>query len=181
MGFSNHVQISSSRFVHGQTRVLGGGAEEEDEQIILTSDHNQVRQIPASMLARIAMRVSRAKWFTFLRRVFHYQNGSRSHLGENPFNSCSWMMLELLALLAQICVSMITLFVSKEEKPVWPMRIWIVGYDFGCVMSLFILCWRYRHYHLGQQDDGISFPDLEQQRNNEESRELHLVNKCKHL
>lgn len=167
MGFSKHVPFSSSSFSRVEER-------EEDGEIAhggVTHDQiRPVREFSTSMVVRMAMRVSRAKWFNFLRRVFHYQNGSRSHLGENPFNSYGWMMLEFVTLLVQICITMITLFVSKAERPVWPMRIWIVGYDFGCVMSLFILFWRYRHYHLGQGDDGLNFSYLEQQRNNEESR-----------
>ncbi|PQQ20329.1 hypothetical protein Pyn_16903 [Prunus yedoensis var. nudiflora] len=35
------------------------------------------RAPPSSFLMRMAMRISRARWFIFLRRVFHYQNGSR--------------------------------------------------------------------------------------------------------
>lgn len=176
MAFSNHAPCSSSSLLRGEARVDDG----ETAHGVLTSDQiRPVREIPTSMVVRMAMRVSRAKWFTFLRRVFHYQNGSRSHLGANPFDSFGWMMLEFLALVIQICISLITVFVSKAEKPVWPMRIWIVGYDFGCIMSLFILYWRYRHCHLEQGDDELSYPDLEQQRNTEESRGLHLVNKCR--
>ncbi|KAK9689556.1 hypothetical protein RND81_09G066800 [Saponaria officinalis] len=129
-----------------------------------------------SLFVRMAMRVSRAKWFTFLRRVFHYQNGSSSPLGANPFNSGYWMMLEFLTLVSQICLTLIVLSVSKDEKPVWPMRIWVIGYDLGCVMSLFILYWRHGHYHY----DGISLTNVEQQcTTNDDSRKLQLVNKCK--
>lgn len=125
----------------------------------------------SSFLIRTAMRISRARWFSFLRRVFHYQNGSRSDLGSNPFNSSTWMMLELIALLVQISLITFTLSVSKSERPIWPMRIWIVGYNFGSVLSLLMLYWRYnRHY--SAQADGFSLPtDIEQQRSsNEESR-----------
>ncbi|XAR56815.1 hypothetical protein NMG60_11037430 [Bertholletia excelsa] len=132
----------------------------------------------SSFLIRTAMRVSRARWFSFLRRVFHYQNGSRSDLGSNPFNSGSWMMMELIALVVQIIITSYTLSVSKAEKPVWPMRIWVSGYDFGCVVSLLVLFCRYRVFH-GAPGDGSSQFDLEQQRNNEESRSLQLMNRCK--
>ncbi|XP_057461174.1 E3 ubiquitin-protein ligase At1g63170-like isoform X1 [Actinidia eriantha] len=125
---------------------------------------------PSSFLIRTAMRVSRARWFSFLRRVFHYQNGSRSDLGSNPFNSGSWMVMELVALVVQILVSTYTLAVSKKERPVWPMRIWVSGYDFGCMLSLLVLYGRYRLFHVN---------DLEQQRNNEESRSMHLMHKCR--
>ena len=51
----------------------------------------------------LLLRISRARWFNILRRVFHYQNqnGSRSNLGSNPFNSSTWMMLEFIALIIQ--------------------------------------------------------------------------------
>lgn len=127
------------------------------------------RAPPSSFLMRSAMRMSRARWFTFLRRVFHYQNGSRSDLGSNPFNSSTWMMLEFIALVAQISITTITLAVSKKERPVWPMRIWVVGYDIGCVLSLLVLFGRYRLLYL-TQGDAFNLSDMEQQRSTEESR-----------
>ncbi|XP_039026580.1 E3 ubiquitin-protein ligase At4g11680-like [Hibiscus syriacus] len=132
----------------------------------------------ASLLIRAVIRMSRARWFTFLRRVFHYQYGSRSDLGSNPFNSSTWMMLEFLALVFQITITTFTLAISKEEKPVWPMRLWIVGYDIGCVLSLLLLHGRYRHIQF-TQGGGFGLSDVEQQRTNEESRCSHLMNKCR--
>nr|XP_023896876.1 E3 ubiquitin-protein ligase At4g11680-like [Quercus suber] len=135
---------------------------------------------PSSFLVRMAVRISRARWFSFLRRVFHYQNGSRSDLGNNPFNSSTWMLLEFIALIIQISITSFTLAVSKTEKPVWPMRIWIVGYDIGCVLSLLLLYGRYRHLHLSQGGGfSLSDIDMEQQRGSEESRISHLMNKCR--
>ncbi|KAH9652434.1 RING-type domain-containing protein [Citrus sinensis] len=142
-----------------------------------------------SFLIRTAMRISRARWFNFLRRVFHYQNGSRSDLGSNPFNSSTWMALELLALLVQISIITFTLSISKKESPIWPMRIWIVGYDIGCLLSLLLLYGRYRQLYASQVD-GFSLPDVEQQRSSEDSskssynllvvyRFSHLMNKCR--
>ncbi|KAH9804347.1 RING-type domain-containing protein [Citrus sinensis] len=131
-----------------------------------------------SFLIRTAMRISRARWFNFLRRVFHYQNGSRSDLGSNPFNSSTWMTLELLALLVQISIITFTLSISKKESPIWPMRIWIVGYDIGCLLSLLLLYGRYRQLYVSQVD-GFSLPDVEQQRSSEDSRFSHLMNKCR--
>ncbi|KAB2616789.1 E3 ubiquitin-protein ligase [Pyrus ussuriensis x Pyrus communis] len=136
------------------------------------------RAPPSSFLMRMAMRISRSRWFTFLRRVFHYQNGSRSNLGSNPFNNGTWMMLEFMALVVQIGVTTITLAVSKKERPVWPMRIWIIGYDIGCILNLFVLFGRYRLLHL-TQSDGFNISDLEQQRSTEESRTTHLMNRCR--
>ncbi|XP_008218667.1 PREDICTED: E3 ubiquitin-protein ligase At4g11680 isoform X1 [Prunus mume] len=136
------------------------------------------RAPPSSFLMRMAMRISRARWFIFLRRVFHYQNGSRSDLGSNPFNSSTWMMLEFIALVVQISITTITLAVSKKERPVWPMRIWIVGYDIGCVLNLLVLFGRYRLLYLSQ-GDGFNLSDMEQQRSTEESRTTHLMNRCR--
>ncbi|GLT26413.1 hypothetical protein SLA2020_014810 [Shorea laevis] len=136
------------------------------------------RAPPSSLLIRMAMRMSRARWFSFLRRVFHYQNGSRSDLGSNPFNSSTWMMLEFLDLAIQITIITFTLAISQRERPVWPMRLWIVGYDNGCVLNLLLLCGRYHHVHMSL-GDGFGLSDLEQQRGNEESRSTHLMNKCR--
>ena len=141
----------------------------EEDRMAVGTRNRSPRAPSSSLLIRMAMRVSRARWFTFLRRVFHYQNGSRSDLGSNPFNSSTWMMLELLALVIQISITTFTLAISKKERPVWPMRIWIVGYDIGCVLSLLLLYGRYRHLHI-TQGDGFGLSDVEQQRTNEESR-----------
>ncbi|KAH1153655.1 hypothetical protein AAZX31_18G072300 [Glycine max] len=135
-----------------------------------------------SFMTRVAMRISRSRWFTFLRRVFHYQNGPRSDLGSNPFNSSTWMMLELIALLVQITSTTFTLAISKSEKPIWPMRVWIAGYDIGCVLNLLLLCGRYHQLHVTQGNNALTLSELEQQRNNEESsvyRSSHLIDKCR--
>lgn len=139
---------------------------------------NRAPRVPPSFLVRMAMRISRARWFTFLRRVFHYQNGSRSDLGSNPFNSSTWMVLELTALMVQISITSFTLAISRSEKPVWPMRIWIMGYDIGCMLSVLLLYGRYRYLFLAQ-GDGFGISDLEQQRGGEDSRSVHLMNKCR--
>ncbi|KAK9005235.1 hypothetical protein V6N11_042679 [Hibiscus sabdariffa] len=152
--------------------------EGEDRTAAAGSRDRSLRAALSSLLIRLVIRMSRARWFTFLRRVFHYQNGSRSDLGSNPFNSNTWMMLEFLALVIQIIITTFTLTISKNEKPVWPMRIWIVGYDIGCALSLLLLYGRYRHLHI-PQGDGFGLSDVEQQRTNEESRCSHLMNKCR--
>ncbi|OVA19749.1 zinc finger protein [Macleaya cordata] len=139
--------------------------------------NGSARLTPSTFMIRTAMRISRARWFSFLRRVFHYQNGSRSDLGSNPFNSGSWIALEFIVLVVQISIISITLSNTKQEKPVWPLRIWIVGYDIGCLLSMPLLYWRYRHRYVAQ---GSSFrlSDAEQ-RSNEESRSSHLMNKSR--
>lgn len=125
---------------------------------------------PSSSYIRLAMKVSRARWFIFLRRVFHYQNGSRSDLGSNPFNSSTWMMSELIALLVQLTVITFTLAISKEERPIWPVRLWITGYDVGCLLNLMLLYGRYRQQDVNE-GNGFSLGDIEQQqRGTEETR-----------
>ncbi|KAG9144131.1 hypothetical protein Leryth_013776 [Lithospermum erythrorhizon] len=133
---------------------------------------------PSSILIRVAMRVSRSRWFGFIRRVFHYQNGSRSELGSNPFNTGSWMMMELAALVFQIVVTVYTLCVTKEERPIWPMRIWLSGYTIGCFLCLLQLHLRYRLFYSGRVDGVGQSSDVEQLRNHEDSRTLHFFNKC---
>ncbi|KAL8129155.1 hypothetical protein V2J09_018310 [Rumex salicifolius] len=143
------------------------------------ADPSPETQIPTrpSWVARAAMRAARARWFLFLRRVFHYQNGtSRSSLGSNPFNTSRWMAMELAGWTVQICVTLITLSVSGQEKPVWPMRIWVVGYDCGCFMSLLILYWRYSFYRLRPAGDDV---ELQHPTNEDERGGIQVVNRCK--
>ncbi|KAJ9562641.1 LOW QUALITY PROTEIN: hypothetical protein OSB04_007801 [Centaurea solstitialis] len=118
----------------------------------------------------MAIRISRARWYSFARRVFHYQNGTDS--GSNPFNTGSWMFMELLGLVFQIVMITYTLSVSKEEKTVWPMRTWVTGYGVGCVLNLGLLFWRYRVFcstQVGVEDSG----------NIEESRNMQMMNKSR--
>ncbi|XP_058114851.1 E3 ubiquitin-protein ligase At1g63170-like [Magnolia sinica] len=129
---------------------------------------------------RTVMRISRAKWFSFLRRVFHYQNGLRSDLGSNPFNSAAWLAMEFVILIVQIAAITVTLVISSKENPVWPLRIWVAGYYLGSILSLPLLFWRYRHPHARSQGNGISYAaDVEQQSNEESSRSSHLMNKSR--
>ncbi|WOK92575.1 E3 ubiquitin-protein ligase [Canna indica] len=109
------------------------------------SNDGGARAVPLAFLMRMAIRISRARWFSFLRRVFRYQNGSRSDLVANPFNSRPWLAMELTALLSQIVIITVTMATSRKENPVWPLRIWISGYNLGNLLSLPLLYWRYRH------------------------------------
>lgn len=140
-----------------------------EERIALNSQARPSRNSPP-FLIRLAMKISRSRWYSFLRRVFHYQNGSGSDLGPNPFDSGKWLLMEFMALAVQITLTAYTLIISKGERPVWPMRIWVSGYAFGCFLSLILLFWRYRLVYLTPGDSGSSGSDIEQQRNHEESR-----------
>ncbi|KAK2432001.1 RING/U-box superfamily protein [Trifolium repens] len=163
---SNSIVQSSSSYAEREDR---DGSSRNRPQLVSS---------PPTFSVRMAMRISRSRWFTLLRRVFHYQNGSRSNLGSNPFNSSTWLMLEFIVLIVQIIISTFTLAISMREKPVWPMRVWISGYDIGCVLNLLMVYGRYRQIYL-IQGDALSLSDMEQQRNNEETRMPHLMNKCR--
>ncbi|KAL2316627.1 hypothetical protein Fmac_030503 [Flemingia macrophylla] len=176
--------MNSRCFFHPQPQeysVVSFSSNSTTEERVASARNRPQRTTPPSFLVRMAMRISRARWFAFLRRVFHYQNGSRSSLGSNPFNSSTWMILEFIALVVQITITTFTLSISKRERPVWPMRIWISGYDIGCVLNLLLLYGRY-HQIYPSQGDPLSLSDIEQQRNNEETsvyRMSHLMNKCR--
>ncbi|KAJ8765008.1 hypothetical protein K2173_010480 [Erythroxylum novogranatense] len=175
---TRYFSPSESLCNSGATVLVSPDPQAGEDRAALSVRNRAARSQPSTFLIRVAMRIYRARWFTFLRRVFHYQNGSRSDLGTNPFNSNTWMMLEFVALVIQITISTFTLAISKMEKPVWPMRIWIVGYDIGCGLSLLLLYGRYRQVY-ATPGDGFGLSDLEQQRSSEESRFPHLMNRCR--
>ncbi|XP_010443238.1 PREDICTED: E3 ubiquitin-protein ligase At4g11680 isoform X2 [Camelina sativa] len=169
------ITISSSASLNSTPRG-------DNSHVTTAGNNDQERSPPSSFYIRLAMKVSRARWFIFLRRVFHYQNGSRSDLGSNPFNSSAWMMSELVALLVQLTVITLTLAISKDERPIWPVRLWITGYDVGCLLNLMLLYGRYR-----QLDVGFVLGDVEQQqRGREDTRfgsfhhapKLHVLCVC---
>ncbi|KAL2340060.1 hypothetical protein Fmac_008000 [Flemingia macrophylla] len=83
---------------------------------------------------------------------FVYEKEARNQLKRNGFKS-----------------SPIIAKTSKSEKPIWPMRVWIAGYDIGCVLNLLLLCGRYHQLHV-TQGGVLSLSDLEQQSNNEDTR-----------
>uniref|UniRef100_A0ACD5VQ20 Uncharacterized protein n=1 Tax=Avena sativa TaxID=4498 RepID=A0ACD5VQ20_AVESA len=94
---------------------------------------------------RAVARMSRARWFIFLRRVYQYQNGPRSDLGSNPFNSAGWLALELGVIVAQMVITAAIVVTSAKERPAWPLRLWVAAYNVGNVLSLPLLYWRHRH------------------------------------
>ncbi|XP_039813483.1 uncharacterized protein LOC120676313 isoform X2 [Panicum virgatum] len=94
---------------------------------------------------RAVARMSRARWFIFLRRVYQYQNGPRSDLGSNPFNSPGWLALELGIIVAQMVLTAAVVATSPSERPAWPLRLWVAAYNVGNVLSLPLLYWRRRH------------------------------------
>lgn len=95
-----------------------------------------------SFMMRMADRMSRARWW------YNFLIHSTSDLSaSNPFNSLTWMMMECITLTIQILITAYALAVSKlkgeTETPISPIRIWVSGYAFGCILCLMLLCWRY--------------------------------------
>ncbi|XP_068643544.1 E3 ubiquitin-protein ligase At4g11680-like [Aristolochia californica] len=176
MGTRSHIASHFTRnFDDPVSNASNSGVNEDDRG---TNQDVSTRTPPLSIMTRTAMRISRTRWFSFLRRVFLYQNGSRSDLGSNPFNSSAWIALEFIVLVVQISAITFVLSISNNEKPVWPLRIWVVGYDVGSLLSLPLLYWRFLHRYV-TQGNGLHFGDIEQQRNGEESRNSHLMNKSR--
>uniref|UniRef100_A0A0C9RQ29 TSA: Wollemia nobilis Ref_Wollemi_Transcript_3975_3253 transcribed RNA sequence n=1 Tax=Wollemia nobilis TaxID=56998 RepID=A0A0C9RQ29_9CONI len=63
----------------------------------------------------------------------------------SPLNSGLWISIELTITVSQIVASIIVLALSRNEKPQAPLSVWVVGYAVGCLATLPLLYWRYRH------------------------------------
>ncbi|KAJ1688471.1 hypothetical protein LUZ63_019861 [Rhynchospora breviuscula] len=102
---------------------------------------------PTLYITRLLARASRSRWYIFLRHVYRYQNGTGpgSELSSSPFNSPAWLSFELAVLLTQIVITTVVMTVSNNERPFWPLRIWIFAYDVANLLSLPLLYWRHRH------------------------------------
>ncbi|XAR66963.1 hypothetical protein NMG60_11013362 [Bertholletia excelsa] len=61
----------------------------------------------------------------------------------SPFNTVTWLSIELVFTLGQIITAIVVLSISGHENPQTPLFAWIVGYAVGSVASLPILYWRY--------------------------------------
>ncbi|CAL9088952.1 unnamed protein product [Musa acuminata var. zebrina] len=137
-------------------------------------NNDGARALPLALLMRMAMRVSRARWFSFLRRVFRYQNGSRSDLVSNPFNARPWLALELAALVAQVVIITATMATSRRRTQFGRSGFGLLATTWA-ISSAFLLYWRYRHSTAGLNTD------VEQQRSNDDSSSSssHLMNKSR--
>ncbi|CAK7353476.1 unnamed protein product [Dovyalis caffra] len=71
----------------------------------------------------------------------------------SPLNSGLWISVELVLTLSQIVASIVVLSVSRHEHPHAPLFAWIVGYASGCVATLPLLYWRYRHRNQALEQD----------------------------
>ncbi|XP_031091886.1 E3 ubiquitin-protein ligase At1g63170-like [Ipomoea triloba] len=54
------------------------------------------------------------------------------------------VLLDLFWNLAFVVVSVSVLVMSRDESPMMPLRLWIVGYDFQCVLHIVCVCLEYR-------------------------------------
>ncbi|XP_012078623.1 E3 ubiquitin-protein ligase At1g63170 isoform X2 [Jatropha curcas] len=71
----------------------------------------------------------------------------------SPLNSGLWISVELVLTISQIVASIVVLSVSRDENPRTPLFEWIVGYASGCVATLPLLYWRFRHRNQGLEQD----------------------------
>lgn len=71
----------------------------------------------------------------------------------SPLNSGLWISIELALTVSQIVASIVVLALSRNEHPHAPLFVWIVGYASGCVATLPLLYWRYRHRNQASDQD----------------------------
>ncbi|KAJ7517157.1 hypothetical protein O6H91_21G012500 [Diphasiastrum complanatum] len=72
----------------------------------------------------------------------------------SPLNSGLWIFIEFIITVSQIVASIIVLTLSRDEKPQAPLSAWVAGYAAGCLATLPLLYWRYKHryVHLHEHD-----------------------------
>ncbi|PIM98275.1 Anaphase-promoting complex (APC), subunit 11 [Handroanthus impetiginosus] len=71
----------------------------------------------------------------------------------SPLNSALWISVELVLTVSQIIAAVVVLSLSKHEKPRAPLKVWIVGYASGCLASLPLLYWRFKHRNQVSEQD----------------------------
>ncbi|KAF5743280.1 RING/U-box superfamily protein [Tripterygium wilfordii] len=71
----------------------------------------------------------------------------------SPLNSGLWISVELALTVSQIVAAVVVLSFSRHEHPRAPLFEWIIGYASGCVATLPLLYWRYRHRNLVSGQD----------------------------
>ncbi|XP_071723494.1 E3 ubiquitin-protein ligase At1g63170 [Rutidosis leptorrhynchoides] len=86
------------------------------------------------------------------------RNNSVVRRGDNrrrrsPLNSSLWISIELILTVSQLVASVVVLSLSRHEHPRTPLFEWVVGYACGCVASLPLLYWRFRHRNQVSEQD----------------------------
>ncbi|XVE98528.1 hypothetical protein REPUB_Repub03eG0113600 [Reevesia pubescens] len=71
----------------------------------------------------------------------------------SPLNSGLWISIELVLTVSQIVASIVVIALSRNEHPRAPLFAWILGYASGCVATLPLLYWRYRHRNQASEQD----------------------------
>ncbi|KAL5729410.1 hypothetical protein ACHQM5_002369 [Ranunculus cassubicifolius] len=102
--------------------------------------HEERTRPPISQPSLSSSNGSNSRNSSFVRRGDGYGRRHRS-----PLNSGLWISIELVVTVSQIIASIVVLSLSRDEKPQAPLFEWIVGYASGCVATLPLLYWRYRH------------------------------------
>ncbi|GBG70038.1 hypothetical protein CBR_g4866 [Chara braunii] len=65
------------------------------------------------------------------------------------------LVIELIITLAQITASVVVLAISWDTTRKSPLDGWIIGYTVGCVATLPLLYWRYRHRYVRQPEQPV--------------------------
>lgn len=149
----NHGSSNGNGLIVSEDEGEGTDLEQQQQQ-----QHQQISH--ETVFSRILDRLSRARWFGFIRRLFHYQNSREgSDLRLNPLNCGTWICLEVVLVVSQIVSAVVILVLSRHEKPISPLRLWVVGYAFGCCASLPLLYWRYKHPYMDHQHHDSADPN----------------------
>jgi len=75
-------------------------------------------------------------------------------------NSGLWITIEFTITVSQIVASIIVLSLSKDEKPQAPLSLWVTGYAAGCLATLPLLYWRFRHRPAGLSEQDPLAPSV---------------------
>ncbi|KAL5559233.1 hypothetical protein UlMin_035444 [Ulmus minor] len=103
-------------------------------------------RVPSSLPLTSSTNVSNSRNSSFMRR-------GDNHRRRSPLNSGLWISIELVLTLSQIVASIVVLSLSRHEHPRTPLFAWVIGYASGCIATLPLLYWRYRHHNqLSEQD-----------------------------
>ncbi|XP_057864298.1 E3 ubiquitin-protein ligase At4g11680 isoform X2 [Cryptomeria japonica] len=137
---------SATSLAHNISHGTGSGLIVSEEEVDRADVEPQQQIGHETVISRALDRLSRATWFSLIRRIFHYQNGREgSDLRLNPLNTGTWIFFELVLILSQIVSAVVILLLSRHEKPISPLRLWVIGHALGCCVSLPLLYWRYKH------------------------------------
>lgn len=61
------------------------------------------------------------------------------------------VVLDIIWNLAFVVVASVVLFLSRNENPNMPVRVWVVGYALQCLLHMICVCFEYRRRHSNAQ------------------------------